>query len=93
MTRPKKAPTSAETIDSELDDDSEPEDSTHSSDDKMGSDSNDTDPRSVSAFLFFVILMFCLFAIYPRLVERLRKPVLTIFWMALANRRRKGKER
>jgi len=45
MTRRKKAPTSAETVDSELDDDLEPEDSTHGSDDKMGSDSGETDPR------------------------------------------------
>ena len=52
MTRRKKAPTSAETIDSELDDDSEPEDSTRGSDDKMGSDSSDTDPRSISAISF-----------------------------------------
>ena len=52
MTCRKKAPTSAETIDSELDDDLEPEDSTCSSDDKMGSDSSDTDPRSISAISF-----------------------------------------
>ena len=52
MTRRKKAPTSAETIDSELDDDSEPEDSIRGSDDKMGSDSSDTDPRSISAISF-----------------------------------------
>ena len=52
MTRHKKAPTGAETIDSELDNDLEPEDSTRGSDDKMGSDSSDTDPRSISAISF-----------------------------------------